>query len=170
MSDGYALALQKSLRTVLLADTDLAALISTRLYDEPPENVVFPYVRFGNITPDTSDTDGTENATVSFLIETYSRTTGRVEASQIAEAVRAALHRNEAPVTAALANSFTVTSYLTMENGDAVLLESGDKIINTDTGFRIVLMVCDNYFIDRDDSVGRGYTGRVLFSTMMETA
>ena len=142
MSDGYALALQKSLRTVLLADTDLAALISTRLYDEPPENVVFPYVRFGNITPNTNDTDGTENATVSFLIETYSRTTGRVEASQIAEAVRAALHRNEAPVTAALASD----------------------------GFRAIEIVCNNYFIDRDDSVGRGYTGRVLFSAIMETA
>lgn len=142
MTYGYALALQKSVRTVLLADTDLAALISTRLYDEPPENVVFPYARFGNITPGTDDTDGTENAVVSFVIETYSRFTGRVQASQIAEAVRARLHRNEAPVTSELASD----------------------------GFRAIELICNNYFVDRDDAVGRGYTGRILFTAIMETA
>ena len=135
MTYGYALALQKSVRAVLLADTDLAALISTRLY-------VFPYARFGNITPDTDDTDGTQNAVVSFIIETYSRSTGRVQASQIAEAVRARLHRNEAPVTAELASD----------------------------SFRAIEIICNNYFVDRDDAVGRGYTGRVLFTAIMETA
>ena len=138
MSDGFALALQKALRTSLLADGGVVALVSTRVYDEPPQNVVYPYIRFGSIVPDTYDTDGSTSANVAFTLECYSRATGRVQASQIAEAVRVALHRNEAAVVP--------------------------------TGFGVVEMICEQYFVDRDDSVGRGYTARVLFSAIMETA
>ena len=45
------------------------------------------------------DTDGTTGAEVTFNVEAYSQTTGRVEATQIAEAVRNALHRSEGSVT-----------------------------------------------------------------------
>ena len=66
MSDGFALALQKALRTSLLADGGVVALVSTRVYDEPPQNVVYPYIRFGSIVPDTYDTDGSTSANVAF--------------------------------------------------------------------------------------------------------
>lgn len=45
------------------------------------------------------DTDGSTGADVTFNIEAYSQTTGRVEATQIAEAVRTALHRQEGSVS-----------------------------------------------------------------------
>jgi len=102
MADGFLLALQKGVRAALVADAGVSALIGTRLYDEPPQNVAFPYARFGGIEPLAFDTDTQEGALVSFTIEAYSRSaSGRVEAAQIAEAVKAALHRQEASVTVA---------------------------------------------------------------------
>ena len=102
MADGFLLALQKGVRAALVADAGVSALIGTRLYDEPPQNVTFPYARFGGIEPLAFDTDSMEGALVSFTIEAHSRSaSGRVEAAQIAEAVKAALHRQEASVTVA---------------------------------------------------------------------
>ena len=100
MADGFLLALQKGVRAALVADAGVTALISTRLYDEPPQNVTFPYARFGGIEPLAFDTDTAEGALVSFTIEAYSRSaSGRVEAAQIAEAIKAALHRGESSIT-----------------------------------------------------------------------
>lgn len=100
MADGFALALQKGLRAAIVADADVVALISTRMYDEPPQNVTFPYARFMGIEPLAFDTDTTEGAEVSVVIECHSRSaSGRVEAVQIAEAIKTALHRKETSVT-----------------------------------------------------------------------
>jgi len=100
MADGFALALQKGLRTVLAANSGITALVAGRIYDEPPQPVLFPYVRFGNINPNAFDTDTALGALVDISIEVHSRSaSGRVEATQIAEAVRAALHRQEVSVT-----------------------------------------------------------------------
>lgn len=102
MADGFALAIQKGLRTVLAADAGISALVSGRVYDEPPQPVAFPYVRFGNINPNAFDTPTTLGALVDISIEVHSRSSsGRVEATQVAEAVRAALHRQEESVTVA---------------------------------------------------------------------
>ena len=99
MSNSFALALQKVIRAALVADSGVTALVSARIYDEPPQNVTYPFVRFGDIQPRSMDTDGTTGAEVTFNVEAYSQTTGRVEATQIAEAVRNALHRSEGYVT-----------------------------------------------------------------------
>lgn len=100
MADGFALALQKGLRSALVADADVTALVSSRVYDEPPQDVEFPYIRFGSIVPRSFDTDTKEGAEVDVVFECHSRSaSGRVEASQMAEAIQAALHRNEAGVT-----------------------------------------------------------------------
>ena len=45
------------------------------------------------------DTDGSTDAEVTFNVEAYSQTTGRVEATQISEAVRNVLHRSKDAVT-----------------------------------------------------------------------
>jgi hypothetical protein len=95
----FALELQRGVRASLVADSDITSLVSTRVYDEPPEGVTFPYIRFGRIEPTTSDTDGSLGAAVSFTIEGFSQSTGRVEATQIAEALRSSLHRQEASVS-----------------------------------------------------------------------
>ena len=99
MSNSFALELQKGIRAALVADSGVTALVSTRIYDEPPQNVTYPFVRFGDIQPRSMDTDGSTGAEVTFNVEAYLQTTGRVEATQIAEAVRNALHRSEASVT-----------------------------------------------------------------------
>jgi hypothetical protein len=100
MADGFALAMQKGLRAALAANAGVAALVGARIYDEPPQNVVFPYLRMVDIDPTAFDTDTTEGAEISISVEAYSRSaSGRVEAAQMAEAVRAALHRQETSLT-----------------------------------------------------------------------
>ena len=100
MADGFALAMQKGLRAALAANAGVAALVGARIYDEPPQNVVFPYLRMVDINPAAFDTDTAEGAEISISVEAYSRSaSGRVEAAQMAEAVRAALHRQETSLT-----------------------------------------------------------------------
>jgi hypothetical protein len=100
MADGYALATQKGLLAALRAAGGVTDLVSSRIYDEPPQDVVFPYLRFNTIQPNAFDTDTIEGALVDISFEAHSRSaSGRVEATQIAEAVQAALHRQEASVT-----------------------------------------------------------------------
>jgi len=100
MADGFALALQKGLRARLVANAGVTAIVSTRVYDEPPQAVTFPYLRFDQITANAFDTDSTLGSVVDITIEANSRSaSGRVEAVQIVEAVRAALHRQETNVT-----------------------------------------------------------------------
>jgi len=102
MADGYALATQKGILAALKAAGGVTGLVSTRIYDEPPQDVVFPYLRFNTIQPNAFDTDTAEGSLVDISLEAHSRSaSGRVEATQIAEAVQAALHRQEASVTIA---------------------------------------------------------------------
>lgn len=94
MSDGPATACQAALRAALVADLDLAALVGARVLDEPPSNVVLPYVRFGQLTPAPDDTDGAAGWIVQVGLEAHSRpAAGRVEAARIMERIAAALHR-----------------------------------------------------------------------------
>lgn len=102
MADGYALATQVGVLAALKASSGVTSLVSTRIYDEPPQDVVFPYLRFNTIQPNAFDTDTAEGALVDISLEAHSRSaSGRVEATQIAEAVQAALHRQEASVSIA---------------------------------------------------------------------
>lgn len=96
----YALALQKGLVAALKADAGVAALVAGRIYDEPPQTVVFPYIRLGGIEPRPVRTDARAAARVAFSIEVHSRpNAGRVEVTRIAGAVRGALDEQEASVT-----------------------------------------------------------------------
>lgn len=100
MADGYALATQVGVLAALKANSGVTNLVSSRIYDEPPQDVVFPYLRFNTIQPNAFDTDTAQGALVDISLEAHSRSaSGRVEATQIAEAVLAALHRQETSVT-----------------------------------------------------------------------
>ena len=102
MADGYALATQVGVLAALKASSGVTSLVSTRIYDEPPQDVVFPYLRFNTIQPNAFDTDTAQGALVDISLEAHARSaSGRVEATQIAEAVQAALHRQEASVSIA---------------------------------------------------------------------
>lgn len=92
MADGPDLALQVALVAALKANAGVASLVGARVYDEPPQHVIFPYVRIGmmDLRPlrlsDCTDED------IMFSIEAHSRpVAGRVEAGRIANAVRVAL-------------------------------------------------------------------------------
>lgn len=102
MADGYALATQVAVIAALKADAGVTALVGQRIYDEPPTGVTFPYIHFSSIEPVPWDTSCTQGATVQIGLQAHSRATqGRVEATQIAEAVQTALHRNEGALTVA---------------------------------------------------------------------
>jgi hypothetical protein len=102
MADGYVTATMAGLRAALLADPGVAALVGTRVVDEPQPGIVFPYVRFGQLEPVADDTDGTRGAIVQAGLVVHSRpAAGRVEAARICEAIQAALHRRPEVVTAA---------------------------------------------------------------------
>ena len=92
MADSYGLAIQAALVARLKAASGVAALVSTRVYDEPPQSPTFPYVRIGNIEVSPLRADCVSAATVTFGIEAHSRpVSGRVEAARCLEAVVAAL-------------------------------------------------------------------------------
>ena len=94
-----ALDLQKSVRAVLVADTTIAGLVGARIYDEPPQDPTFPYIRFGEIMERPMDTDSEQAASITMDVEAYSRPkAGRVECQKIIDAIRAALHRKESAV------------------------------------------------------------------------
>lgn len=100
MANGYALALQVGLVAALKSDAGVSALISGRVYDEPPQSAVFPYIRLGGIEPRPLRTDAKSAARVAFSIEVHSRpNAGRVEATRAAEAVVAALNEREGALT-----------------------------------------------------------------------
>jgi hypothetical protein len=98
MARGYALALQAALIATLKADGGISALVGARIYDEPPQNAMRPYICIGGIEPRPLRSDCGRAATVTFGIEAHSRpiTSGRGEATACAEAVVAAL--DQAPL------------------------------------------------------------------------
>ena len=103
MADGPALALQKALIVALKADAAVFALVGVRVYDEPPQAVVLPYIRLGHLEVRPVRTTCGAGWDVSFGIEAYSRpVAGRVVVTQICEAVVTALDQREAMVPVAL--------------------------------------------------------------------
>jgi hypothetical protein len=100
MADSYALELQVALVALLGADAGVTALVSDRIYDEPPQHVTRPYVRIGGIEPRPVRSDCGQAADVVFGIEVYSRPdSGRVEATRCGEAIVAALDGASLSVT-----------------------------------------------------------------------
>ena len=88
MADGPALAMQLAIVAALRASGSVAALVGSRIYDEPPDGAVLPYVRLGAIEPLPQRSTGTDGVRLMFGIEAHSRpTAGRVEATRICEAV-----------------------------------------------------------------------------------
>jgi hypothetical protein len=93
-------ALAASVRGVAAASAAVRALIGDppRLYDDPPLDVVFPYVTVGRVesrTADASASAGTEHA---LTLHVWSRHGGRAEALDVIAALRTALHDSAATV------------------------------------------------------------------------
>jgi len=100
MADGPALSLQAGLVAALKADSAVAALVGTRVYDEPPQGVTFPYIRIGNVDAEPFRDSCAKAWSIVFSIEGHSRpVSGRVEATRLAEAVVDALDEQETDLT-----------------------------------------------------------------------
>jgi len=95
VADGPDAALQAALRTALLADAGVAALVGARIYDEPPETTLYPYIRFGEAIVSAEDAMSETADLITFALEAHSRAIGRIEAKQIVAAIKIALHRAE---------------------------------------------------------------------------
>ena len=107
MADGYMTAAMAAIRAALVADPDVSAFVGDRVVDEPRENIIFPYIRFGLITPVPDDTDGTRGQKITMGLEAHSRPiAGRIQAGRMCEAIAAALHKRPEALTVA---GFTVT-------------------------------------------------------------
>jgi hypothetical protein len=98
-----ALALQGALIAAMKAAAGVVALVSTRVYDNPPSTstgavATFPYITIGEAQsiPQRADCiDGTEHFVA---VHAWSRAVGFTEVKRIASAVRAALHEAEPAV------------------------------------------------------------------------
>ncbi len=84
-------ALQKAIYQTLATDSVLTALVSG-IYDNPPDNSVFPYVVLGECrSTDWSGISSNGNE-VTGVIHIYSQEKGKKEASAIMERVAVLLH------------------------------------------------------------------------------
>lgn len=91
--------LQAAIVVRLKAFGALTALIGSRIYDQVPPNPTFPYVSWGPDQSISDDADCITGFEVSIQIDAWSRTVGLSEVKRIAEAVRAALHDYDLPLT-----------------------------------------------------------------------
>lgn len=86
-------ALQQAIFARLAADTGLLALLGApRIYDDVPQRADFPYVTFGpGLARDwsTGSEDGSEHI---ITLHVWSRASGKKQACEIMDALRAALH------------------------------------------------------------------------------
>lgn len=93
MADGPSLALQRALVQHLAGTPAVSALVAGRVYDEPPQAVVFPYLTLGafDLSPQRLSGCGPDWE-VRFGLQAWSRApSGRVQAQRILEAAIDAL-------------------------------------------------------------------------------
>ena len=92
-------ALIAALRTAMLAHAGLAGLVGVRVYDDPPPDVVFPYLTLGRAESRPMDASAVEVLEHAVTLHVWSRHGGRAEALDIIAALRAALHNAPLNVT-----------------------------------------------------------------------
>jgi hypothetical protein len=93
------LELQGALVARLKADAPLAALVGTRVYDQPPSPVTYPYVTIGEAQTIRDDATCISGGQVYLTLHAWSVAVGFLEVKRIADAVTESLHL--APVTLA---------------------------------------------------------------------
>ena len=95
-----AIELQKAVFSALSGTSALtAAMGASRIYDNAPANVAFPYVTFGRTTAydwATGTEDGTEHL---FTLHVWSKTKGKAETLEIMAIVKQALHDSDLQLT-----------------------------------------------------------------------
>lgn len=85
-------ALLAALREAALESSALQALVGARVYDDPPADVMFPYLTLGRVESRPTDASGRDASEFVITLHAWSRHGGRAEALDIIAAVRGALH------------------------------------------------------------------------------
>lgn len=93
----YSWACQEALYAKLIGDAALAAFVGERIYDAPPQTVVFPWLEMGDrqlIPDDTSTESGASDAGIEDNIDLHiwSRYSGKKEVLQIVDTLHTLLH------------------------------------------------------------------------------
>lgn len=83
--------LQQAIYSALLADTGLSALVASRIYDDVPQDVTFPYVTLGEVTVREWNTASDAGAEHGLVLHAWSRAHGRKEVKEILSAINNAL-------------------------------------------------------------------------------
>lgn len=101
MGENPAGALQRALIARLISAPEIAALVAGRVYDDPPPNVGFPFLRIGNIAVDPLRMDGHRDWSIAFGIEVHTNSeksgkAGRASVTAICAAVVDVLDEREA--------------------------------------------------------------------------
>lgn len=87
-------ALIAAIRAAAMASAGVQALLGdpARVYDDPPPDVVFPYVTLGRLECRSADASDSEALDFAVTLHIWSRYGGRAEALDVIAALRAALH------------------------------------------------------------------------------
>lgn len=102
-----SLEIQGAIVTRLKAYTALTGLVGARVYDGVPDEqkrisdtgAAFPYVSWGPDQSLSDDADCITGFEISIQLDAWSRKVGLPEVKAVAEAVRAALHEYDLPLT-----------------------------------------------------------------------
>lgn len=87
-----ALSVIGAVKSALIADAPLSALIDGRVYTDVPQPPVFPYISFGPILSEPWDASCAGGSEMFVQIDTWSRKPGPAECLKIQAFIRDALH------------------------------------------------------------------------------
>lgn len=109
----------KAIYTALAADAGLTAIISTRLYDDVPDNTAYPYVAIGEVTENRSDTFANKGKELTATIHVWSQYRGMKQLTDILTRLDAVLDQK--------AISFTNWTLINIERefGETIKMPDG---------------------------------------------
>ena len=107
------------IRELILASPAVAALVGTRVYDEPPEKTVNPWIRVGEGMAVPDDADGYNGITAYLDIHVFSSVGGKWANTVLCDAVKAAIHQEtiDIPELAVIEVNVTITRGWTDADG-----------------------------------------------------
>lgn len=111
------LELQGAVVARLKADATVSALISGRVYDQPPTPVTYPYFSIGETQFLRDDATCIKGGRVYLTMHAWSQAVGYPEAKRIADAVTDSLH--QAPITLATNHLISISHRQTRVFRDA---------------------------------------------------
>jgi hypothetical protein len=85
-------ALAAAIRAAALNAAAVQALLGDRIYDDPPPEVVFPYVTIGRVESRPIDSSAREAIEHAVTLHVWSRHGGRAETLDVIAALRGCLH------------------------------------------------------------------------------